>query len=305
MPRCEKVNGLYLFSRSIMGKKKNKQKFKGKWTHRYRMVVLNDDTFEERFSLKLTKLNLFVVVVFMAVVLIVMTTALIAYTPLRQYIPGYSSEDLKRQSLTLFEETDSLKQILAANEKQYQRIKMVLSGDITAEEYTKIDSITRVETQDEIPDLSPIPQDSVLREEVAKADKYNVIAGATARTNFVFYPPIKGTISAGYNKDIKHFAVDVVAPIKTPIKCAADGTVIFSGWTADTGYTILVEHSYGLITVYKHAQSLLKEQNDQVLSGEVIATVGNTGEFTTGPHLHFELWSDGYPLDPTNFISFE
>lgn len=288
-----------------MSKQEKKQKVKGKWTHRYRMVVLNDDTFEERFSLKLTKLNVFVVAVFLAAVLIVMTTALIAYTPLREYIPGYSSEDLKRQSLTLFKETDSLKQKLAANEKQYQRIKMVLSGDITTEEYTKIDSITRVETQAETPDLTPIPEDSVLRAEVARADRYNVIAGATARTNFVFYPPIKGTISEGYNKDIKHFAVDVVAPMNTPIKCAADGTVVFSGWSAETGHTILIEHSYGLITVYKHAQTLLKEQNEQVLAGEVIGTVGNTGEFTTGPHLHFELWSDGYPLDPTNFISFE
>jgi murein DD-endopeptidase MepM/ murein hydrolase activator NlpD len=288
-----------------MSKQEKKQKVKGKWTHRYRMVVLNDDTFEERFSLKLTKLNVFVVAVFLAAVLIVMTTALIAYTPLREYIPGYSSEDLKRQSLTLFKETDSLKQKLAANEKQYQRIKMVLSGDITTEEYTKIDSITRVETQAEVPDLTPIPEDSVLRAEVARADRYNVIAGATARTNFVFYPPIKGTISEGYNKDIKHFAVDVVAPMNTPIKCAADGTVVFSGWSAETGHTILIEHSYGLITVYKHAQTLLKEQNEQVLAGEVIGTVGNTGEFTTGPHLHFELWSDGYPLDPTNFISFE
>jgi murein DD-endopeptidase MepM/ murein hydrolase activator NlpD len=288
-----------------MSKKVKNKKVRGKWTHRYRMVVLNDDTFEERFSLKLTKLNVFVVAVFLATVLIVITTALIAYTPLREYIPGYSSEDLKRQSLTLYKETDSLKKILIANEKQYQRIKMVLSGDITAEEYTIIDSITRVETQLEVPDLKPIAEDSVLRAEVARSDKYNVIAGATARTNFVFYPPIKGTISAGYNKDIKHFAVDVVAPMNTPIKCAADGTVVFSGWSAETGHTILIEHSYGLITVYKHAQTLLKEQNEQVVAGEVIATVGNTGEYTTGPHLHFELWSDGYPLDPTNFISFE
>jgi murein DD-endopeptidase MepM/ murein hydrolase activator NlpD len=288
-----------------MAQKNKKKNLKATWTHRYRMVVLNDDTFEERFSLKLTKLNVFIVAVFLAVVLITATTALIAYTSLREYIPGYSSEDLKRQSLTLYQETDSLKQKLAANEKQYQRIKMVLSGDITPQEYTRIDSITKVETQEEVPDLSPIAQDSVLRREVARADKYNVIEGATARTNFVFYPPVQGTISSGYDKDIKHFAVDVVAPMNTPVKSAADGTVIFSGWTAETGFTILIEHSYGLITVYKHVQSLSKEQNDQVLAGEVIASVGNTGELTTGPHLHFELWSDGTPLDPTNFISFE
>ena len=282
-----------------------KKKKKGNWTHRYRMVVLNDDTFEEHLSLKLSKLNVVIVVVFIAAVLVTMTALLIAYTPLREYIPGYSSADLRRQAQELYEETDSLKTELLANEAQYERIKMVLSGNITSEEYREIDSVARVETQQENPDLTPIAADSALRKEVEAADRFNVIAGATAKTNFVFFPPVKGQVTQLYDETIKHFAVDVVTPPKTPIKAAADGTVVFSGWTADTGYTILIEHSYGLITVYKHAASLSKEQNDQVLSGEVIGIVGNTGDLTTGPHLHFELWSDGYPLDPLNFISFE
>ncbi|MGB5982558.1 MAG: M23 family metallopeptidase [Nonlabens sp.] len=286
-----------------MAKKKNKKK--GTWRHHYRMVVLNDDTFEERFSLKLTKLNVFIVTVFISAVLVTSTAMLIALTPLREYIPGYSSEDLRQQAQVLYRETDSLKAQLSSNEEQYKRIKMVLSGNITSEEYQRIDSIAQVETQHEVPDLNPIPEDSLLRKEVADADRYNVTAGATAKTNFVFFPPVKGQISQNYDETIKHFAVDVVTPPQTPIKAAADGTVILSGWTAETGYTILIEHSYGLITVYKHAASLSKEQNDQVLSGEVIGAVGNTGDLTTGPHLHFELWSDGYPLDPTNFISFE
>ncbi|ARN78522.1 peptidase M23 [Nonlabens spongiae] len=285
-----------------MAKKKKK---KGSWTHRYRMVVLNDDTFEERISLKLSKLNVVIVITFIAAVLIALTALLIAYTPLREYIPGYSSADLRRQAQELYEEADSLKMELQANDAQYERIKMVLNGNITSEEYRKIDSVARVETQEENPDLTPIAADSLLRKEVEAADRFNVIAGATAKTNFVFFPPVKGQVTQVYDESIKHFAVDVVTPPKTPIKAAADGTVIFSGWTADTGYTILIEHSYGLITVYKHAASLSKEQNDQVLSGEVIGIVGNTGDLTTGPHLHFELWSDGYPLDPLNFISFE
>ncbi len=282
-----------------------KKKKKGNWTHRYRMVVLNDDTFEEHLSLKLSKLNVVIVVVFIAAVLVTMTALLIAYTPLREYIPGYSSADLRRQTQELYEETDSLKTELLANEAQYERIKMVLSGNITSEEYRKIDSVAQVETQEENPDLTPIAADSILRKEVEAADRFNVIAGATAKTNFVFFPPVQGQVTQIYDESIKHYAVDVVTPPKTPIKAAADGTVVFSGWTADTGYTILIEHSYGLITVYKHAASLSKEQNDQVLSGEVIGIVGNTGDLTTGPHLHFELWSDGYPLDPLNFISFE
>ncbi|MEP3823291.1 MAG: M23 family metallopeptidase, partial [Nonlabens ulvanivorans] len=107
------------------------------------------------------------------------------------------------------------------------------------------------------------------------------------------------------NAEKKHYAVDITSAANSPVKAAADGTVIFAGWSTDTGNTILMEHSYGVITVYKHMATLSKKQNDQVQAGEVIGIVGNTGELTNGPHLHFELWMDGYPQDPTNFINFQ
>jgi len=288
-----------------MGKRKKDKNQKSKWTHHYRMVVLNDDTFEERFSLKLNRLNVFMLTLISAVLLIGATTVLIAFTPIREYIPGYADITTKRNSIELTKETDSIQQVLRTNEEFYGRIKMLLNGDITTEEYERIDSIAKVETDIETADLAPIKEDSLLREEVAQEDRYSVIAGAKAKTNFVFFPPIKGIISGDYDTEIKHYAVDVAAASGTPIKAAADGTVVFASWSAETGYTMLIEHAYGLITIYKHAGSLIKEQNDQVLAGEVIASVGNTGELTTGPHLHFEIWSDGYPLDPTNFINFE
>ncbi len=284
--------------------KKNKKK-KSKWRNHYRLVVLNDDTFEERFSLKLNRLNVFIVTLVSAVTLVTLTTIFIAFTPVREFIPGYSSSEIRNKTIALIQETDSLKMQMALNEQQYSRIKMVLKGDITSEEYARIDSVAQVETQLSIADFAPSREDSLLREEVAREDKYNVVEGAKARTNFVFFKPLRGQISASFSIKEKHYGVDVTAASNTPIKAAAAGTVIFSGWSAETGYTILLEHSYGLLTVYKHCGSLTKSQNDQVLAGEVIATVGNTGELTNGPHLHFELWSDGYALDPTNFINFE
>lgn len=288
-----------------MAKRKKNKNQKSKWTHHYRMVVLNDDTFEERFSLKLNRLNVFIVTLISAVLLIGATTVLIAFTPIREYIPGYADVTTKRNSIQLTKETDSIQQVLRTNEEFYSRIKMLLNGDITSEEYERIDSIAKVETDIEITNLKPIKEDSLLREEVAQEDRYSVIAGAKAKTNFVFFPPVKGIISGDYDAEIKHYAIDVAATTGTPIKAAADGTVVFASWSVETGHTMIIEHAYGLITVYKHAGSLLKEQNDKVLAGEVIASVGNTGELTTGPHLHFEIWSDGYPLDPTNFINFE
>ena len=269
------------------------------------MVVLNDNTFEERFSLKLTRLNVFTVTVVSATLLVGLTTVIIAFTPLREFIPGYSSSEVRNKTTALLKETDSLKIRLALNEQQYSRIKMVLKGDITSEEYARIDSIAQVETNISLTDLTPGREDSLLREEVAREDKYNLIEGAKARTNLVFFKPIRGKISNEFSIKEKHYGVDVTTATGTPVKAAASGTVIFSGWSADTGYTILLEHSYGMLSVYKHCATLTKSQNDQVLAGEVIASVGNTGELTNGPHLHFELWSDGYALDPTNFINFD
>jgi murein DD-endopeptidase MepM/ murein hydrolase activator NlpD len=148
-------------------------------------------------------------------------------------------------------------------------------------------------------------EDSLLRDKVSKEDKFNVFETEAIASNFVLFPPVNGTISAGYSIEDKHFAVDISVPKDTPVKAVADGTVIFAEWTADTGYVLILEHSQALISVYKHNQSLNKSQGDLVKAGEVIATAGNTGEYSTGTHLHFELWSKGYPVNPTNFIDFE
>ena len=152
--------------------------------------------------------------------------------------------------------------------------------------------------------LTPIKEDSILREKVKKEDKYNLFESAKLNTSFILFPPVKGTISQEYDAKERHYAVDIVTERDTPVKATADGTVIFAEWTTEAGYVIILEHSQGLISVYKHNALLTKSQGDLVLAGEVIATTGNTGELTTGPHLHFELWSNGYPINPTNFIDF-
>ena len=145
----------------------------------------------------------------------------------------------------------------------------------------------------------------MLRETVRKEDKYNLFLSAKSGSNFVLFPPAQGPISAYFNLKEKHFAVDVNVPINTPIKAAADGRVILTEWSVETGYVVLVEHSNNLLTVYKHNTKLTKSQGDIVKAGEVIAISGNTGTLTTGPHLHFELWNNGYPVDPKTFIDFE
>lgn len=285
--------------------KKKPEKIKKKLLDKYRLVILNENTFEERLSLKLTRLNVFVIVTLSSILLVGLTILLIAYSPLKEYIPGYSSTALKKQATDLSFKTDSLQQVLAMNDRYFSSIKKVLKGDVTSEELNRDSILEATKLEISEVDLNPIKEDSLLRAKVEKEDKYNLFESATSVTNFVLFPPVSGTISEGYNVKEKHYAVDIVVPKDTPIKATADGIVIFAEWTADTGHVILLEHSYGLISVYKHNATLTKSQGDLVKAGEVIATSGNTGELSTGPHLHFELWSDGYPINPTNFIDFE
>ena len=280
-----------------------KQKLKQKLLSKYRLVILNDNTFEEKISFNLTRLNVFVISGFSIIALIALTTVLIAFTPLREYIPGYSSTKLKNKARQLTNKADSLQIALQINKKQLNSIRKVLTGNVFP-----LDSVNKIKESTTIEgDFISVPttiEDSLLREKVAREDKYNLLDGEQQKVNFVLFPPVKGSISEGFKPENKHFAVDVVVAVGTAVKSVADGRVVFAEWTADTGYVIIIEHPNKLLSVYKHNSSINKSQGDYVETGEVISFSGATGELTTGPHLHFELWSDGHALDPTNFIAF-
>ncbi|AUC21482.1 MULTISPECIES: M23 family metallopeptidase [Polaribacter] len=285
-------------------KDKKKGKLKQKLTDKYRLVVLNEDTFEERFSLKLSRLNVYVLGGFFSILLIASTILLIAFTPLKEYIPGYSSTALKRKAANLTFEADSLKIKLAVLENYTKALRPVLTGEIQPESIDSIQAEARHRFIDES-ELAATKEDSLFREKVESETLFSIEQNAKSNVKVVFFAPLNGTISQVFDATSKHFAVDITAKSGTPIKATADGTVIFSGWTTETGYVIILKHAKDYISVYKHNGNLLKEQGDFVKSGEVIATIGSTGELTTGPHLHFELWSGGYAVNPTNFIDFK
>jgi len=288
----------------VSKKDKKKGKLKQKLTDKYRLVVLNEDTFEERISLKLSRLNVFVLGGIFSILLVAITAVIIAFTPIKEYIPGYLSTKLKANAVKLTFEADSLKQKLAILENYTKALKPVLTGEITSEEIDSLQVEARQITIDES-ELNASKEDSLFREKVEKITQFALLDNAKSNVKIVFFAPLKGTLSQSFDANSKHFAVDIVAKKGTPIKAAADGTVIFSGWSAETGYAIILKHNKDFITVYKHNGNLLKQQGDFVKSGEVIASVGSTGELTTGPHLHFELWKGGYAINPTNFIDFK
>ena len=289
-----------------MTEKRQKRKLlKKKLFTKNRLVILNEDTFEEIFSLKLTLMNVFVVATVGAMLIIFVTTYIIAFTPLREYIPGYASSKLKKDATELAIKSDSLSNALKKNEIYIESIKKVLTGDLDYAKFSK-DSIfvPPSETVDK-DDFQPSEKELKLRDEVAVEDKYNLFEKAKPSATTVLFPPVKGMITERYNAKEKHFAVDIALAKNTPIKATLSGRIIFADWTPTTGNVIILRHNNGFISIYKHAASLTKSQGDIVKTGEVIALAGSTGQESTGVHLHFELWKDGYPIDPTIFIEFE
>lgn len=280
------------------------KRIKKKLLSRYRLVILNEETFEEQLYFRLTRLNVIIISTFVFTLLFSGTIALVSYTPIKEYIPGYASTKMRKQAAENAFRLDSLLNAYRQSNLQLRAIRKVLTGEVDLEEL-KEKNIS-LDTQNSLNRVvsKRSKQDSLLRNLVEQEDKYSVTLTTNSKVDFVLYPPATGSLSQVYDPINKHFAVDVVLNENAPIKAVAEGTVIFSEWTADTGHVIIIEHPYGLLSAYKHNAALSKSQGDIVAAGEVIATAGNTGEFSTGYHLHFELWSDGFPMNPENFIDF-
>ncbi|MGX1023029.1 M23 family metallopeptidase [Flavobacterium sp. CS20] len=283
---------------------KKKTKIIKKLLHRYRLVILNEDTFEERVSFKINRLYVIALLILSTIVIIALTSALIAYTPLKSYIPGYTTTDFKTEATKLNIQIDSLQQVVETKNAYFNSLRMVLKGETDTIVFNEKDVVETQPATVDKSELLPSKKDSLLRAEVEQEDKFNVFQQAVFEGDFTLFPPVQGIVSDGFNPKSKHYAVDIATDKNQSVKSVADGRVIFSEWTADTGYVIIIEHKFSLISVYKHNASLLKQQGDFVTSGEVVALTGNTGELSTGTHLHFELWSDGNPINPEEFINF-
>lgn len=288
-----------------MGKEPKKRgKLKQKLLNKYRLVVLNEETYEEQLYFRLTRLNVMIISILLISVFVTGTVLLIASTPLKEFMPGYSSTAMRAQAAENAIKLDSLNRAYDQSIRYLNSIQQVLVGDLKFDELNEspitLDSFSKRPKAI----VSMSIDDSLLRAMVDQEDKYNFQGGSKSKINFVLFPPAQGDLSQTYDPTNKHYAVDIVLKENAPIKAVADGTVIFSEWTAGTGHVIIIEHPFGLISAYKHNASLSKQQGDYVVAGEVIASAGNTGELSTGWHLHFELWSDGYPMNPESFIDF-
>ena len=274
-----------------------------RWRNKFRFVILNDDTFEEIITLKLSPLNIFVFSVIAIISTIALTTTVIAFTSLKELIPGYASSKLRREAIELALTSDSLQVALERNERYINGVKRILEGEV-------IDTVLKeIENQDTNSNVSlalsnPSTQDSAFREWVEQENAFTLNQSGADLGIPQLISPLEGIITSSFDKVAQHYAIDIAAAANTPIKTCFEGTVIFADWTSETGNIIIVQHENNLISAYKHNSALLKEVGEFVRSGEAIAIIGNSGENSTGPHLHFELWYEGAPIDPQGFIKF-
>ena len=285
---------------------KNDKK-KRNWRDKYRFSIVNDTTFEEVWRVRLTQYNAFLLITALFLFIIGATTSLIAFTNLREFIPGYPDVAMRRNILMSAIRLDSLDREIALRDKYFANLNDIISGKKPSDPYS---------TQTASGNYKSItfrnsPEDSALRVRVENEEKYNLTLGptspdaVTSLAGLHFFPPVKGIISGRYDLRTKHFGTDIVTKPKSPVSAALDGTVIFTGWTMETGFVIELQHPNNIVSVYKHNASLLKETGDLVRAGEPISIVGNSGEmYTSGPHLHFEIWYKGSPLDPEKHILF-
>ena len=288
-----------------MKRKEKNNSFLQNLYRQYKVLISNDKTFEERLSFKTTKAGVFFVTAAYTVVLIALTIVLIFFTQLKEYVPGYSSLELLKSSTELSFKTDSIENVIALNNQYYNSIKKVLSGELDTIAFNRDSILNEINKDLLTSQLNRSSEDSLLREYIEEEDRFNLTTSQLIIENKNLYQPVLGEITQKFNYKEEHFAIDIAVDTGTPIKSVSDGRVVLSEWTMETGHVIIVDHGDMLLSVYKHNSSLLKSQNELVTAGEVIALSGNQGTLTTGPHLHFELWKNGVPIDPEEFFNFK
>ncbi|MDB3937715.1 M23 family metallopeptidase [Flavobacteriaceae bacterium] len=287
----------------MKSKQGDKKSFISKLLTKYRLVLLNDSTYEEKTSFKISRLNVFSALFALMFIIVLITSGILFFTPIREYIPGYSSTSLQKQANLLSYKTDSLRQIVFLNDQYINSLKKVLTGDLETIEY-KPDSVVYKDAMD-IQIIEKSKEDSILRQLVDNEDKYNLANINKDKDFYLLTSPISGVVSQNYSIADDHLAIDISVDTGTPVKAVSNGRVILSEWTTQTGYVLIIDHGNDLISVYKHNSKLLKSQGEIVKQGEIIALSGNSGVLTSGPHLHFELWSEGFSIDPNTLINFE
>jgi murein DD-endopeptidase MepM/ murein hydrolase activator NlpD len=279
----------------------NTKEFKEKMRFKYKLSFMNENTLEEVFSFHLSRYTSFVILFLSAVCFMTLTGLVIIRTPVRNYLPGYLDSDMREDIFKNILITDSLEKALERQTLYLDNVRAILRGEIKVDEAPPMDSIMDVSNIN----LEKSKRTAEFVKNYEEEEKYNLSGGIDNLEKPMFYKPVKGLISSTFNVREKHYGVDIASMPSESVLATMKGTVIFTGYDPNAGYVIQLQHPNGFVSVYKHNAKLLKTQGETAHAGEVIALAGNTGELSTGVHLHFELWFDGKPVDPNEYISFK
>lgn len=273
--------------------------------YKYKLSVINETSYEEVFNFRLSQLHVLTALSVLAVILVVLTILLIAFTDLREFIPGYPDGNMRQMIAQNALRVDSLENELLKRDRFFKSIRLVLNGgDTTSLERSREDT---ARYRNDTIRFQISEQENEFRAAIEERERFNLSLGMKEQNHdyYHFFPPVEGIVTQSFDEKKRHYGTDIVAKANAKVAAVLDGVVIFTDWTVKTGYVIQVQHTNDLISVYKHNSILLKKQGDYVRAGEVLGVVGNTGEESSGPHLHFEMWRAGNPLNPENFIKFK
>lgn len=281
--------------------------------HTYRLVIMNNETFEEVGSYRLSLLNVYVLLSTLIVLVGILMWMLITYTPLRRYIPGYSGTSSNQQELVfeLSQKVEKLETDASYSKTYIESLRRMLTHNVDTLVQEPVSTTENTDEEDLY--ILPSEEEIAIREDVQleaigqqAQDWTRPVNYYSAKSleQFHFISPVSGEVTQRFNREKRHLGVDIIAPTNTAIRAALDGYVFFSDWTLETGNVIGIQHANNTVSFYKHNSVLLKEESSYVKAGEAVAIIGDTGTKTSGPHLHFELWHNGQPVDPEEYISF-
>ncbi len=293
------VNTLFV----VEGAEEEELPFWKNFKFKYKLTIVNENTLEEIVGLRVSKLNGLSVLLCVLAVLFLIASCIITFTPLRNYLPGYMNSEVRTQIVDNALRVDSLQQVLNKQNLYIMNIQDIFSGKVSIDSVQTLDSLT---TAREDTLMERTKREEEFRRQYEENEKYNLtsITSQPDVTGLILYRPTRGMVSDHFNAEKKHYGTDIAANPNESVLATMDGTVILSTYTAETGYLIGVQHNQDLISIYKHCGSLLKKEGERVKGGEAIALVGNSGTLSTGPHLHFELWYKGHPVNPEKYIVF-
>lgn len=288
-----------------MQEQQEKPKLLDRLKDKYRLVVVNEVTFEEQASFRFSRLRLISAISSMIMLIVVITVVIIFYTPIRELIPGYPDDDIRSVGIVNSNMAVSMEQELETRQRYMDNLQRILNGEdgidstlLTEESSISYDTLS----------LANSTLDSAFRAELDQEDQYaltDVSEPTASMAGVFFFTPLRGQITQSFNPESEHFGIDIVANKNEAIKATLDGTVILAEWTTDNGYVIYIQHDHNLVSVYKHNSKLMKETGERVKAGDSVAIIGDTGENSEGPHLHFELWQNGVALDPQTLMVFQ